>query len=473
MTVASLRVASYFLASVSIANVILFVWQFNTHVFSGTTSSALDIGHMEPEDLRLHTEQPRLRQKKLADHESKSEGRRLSCVENSHHNKRVLFFYGTRPEINKMAPVIQTFRTNASNNTFKPLSIFTGQHVDLIKPFEMFWNMSADFHLRGTMQNQQTLTALTGRLITAIEESISPCASSDVWVVQGDTTSAFAVSLVAFYRQIPLVHIEAGLRTFNMRSPFPEEFNRKAIGLLANIHFAPTNLSRQNLIREGVDPNRIFITGNTGIDAVRLAGSMEVTNEQPPGIPVLHLWRHKYVLVTLHRRENQANMREIYDAIQNSTCPGAIFIVSVHPNPASSRASHELCKADSRFVCVPPLGYAETQWLLKHSSFVLTDSGGIQEETTWYGTPTIVVRSSTERPEAQMAGLTTVTINPAMLQSKTEDLCLSKSALYKQMSRRLLPFGDGHASERILQIMVSKHSLLEASPGQMRPPPAL
>ena len=278
--------------------------------------------------------------------------------------------------------------------------------------------------------------------------------------MQGDTTSAFAVGMVAFYRNIPLVHIEAGvaptltitsptvttmlpsgLRTFNMRSPFPEEFNRRAIGLLANIHFAPTNLSRHNLIHQGVEPERIFVTGNTGIDAVRLAGSMEGTDEQPPGIPALHLWRHKYVLVTLHRRENQADMEEIYNAIRNSSCPGAVFIIPVHPNPGSSEAPRQLCKIDSRFVCVPPLGYAETQWLLKHSSLVLTDSGGIQEETTWYGTPTIVLRSSTERPEAQMAGLSIVTTNPATLQRSTEGLCISKSELYKQMSRRLLLSG--------------------------------
>ena len=182
MRIAKLRVTKFLFAVVSIANVLLLVWQFSPHVISGMTLST-PATNVEPQaDLRQHAG-PSISKEKVPNFQSKSEGQRLSCVKNSQHKKRVLFFFGTRPEINKMAPVIKTFRMT-SNSTFTTLAIFTGQHQDLIKPFELFWNVSADFHLRGTMQKQQTLTALTGRLFGAIEDNIQPC-DNDVWVVQG------------------------------------------------------------------------------------------------------------------------------------------------------------------------------------------------------------------------------------------------------------------------------------------------
>lgn len=297
--------------------------------------------------------------------------------------RRMLFFFGTRPEVIKLAPVIHIFRERATQSGIRTLTVFTGQHIDLIAPLEQFWDVRIDLHISATMERNQTLAALTEKLTHAINAEIEPC-PRDIWVVQGDTTSAFVAGLVAFYRGIAVIHVEAGLRTYDMEAPFPEEFNRRAISLLASLHFAPTNLSRAHLLREGVPPARAFVTGNTGIDAVRIA---EPRATRPSFTP--RQWAalegKQLVLVTLHRREKQGTMRSVYEAIQRSVCPGVAFIVPIHPNPAAAEAPKKVCAEDPRFVCVPPQGYGETHWLLKRALMILTDSGGCAFTWPRYG----------------------------------------------------------------------------------------
>jgi len=288
--------------------------------------------------------------------------------------RRVLFFFGTRPELIKLAPVIRLFRDKASESGIHPVAIFTGQHMDLIAPLERFWDVKIDLHISAIMERNQPLAALTEKLTHAIATEIEPCAR-DVWVVQGDTTSAFVAALVAFYRRIALIHVEAGLRTHDIEAPFPEEFNRRAASLLASVHFAPTNLSRAHLLREGVPSERIFVTGNTGIDAVRIA-EPRATKPSFDAAQWAALEGKRIVLVTLHRRENQDTMRGVYEAIQRSACPGVAFVVPIHPNPVAAEAPRKVCAEDDRFVCVPPQGYGETHWLLKRAIMILTDSGG-------------------------------------------------------------------------------------------------
>jgi len=224
----------------------------------------------------------------------------LSCTtaDGDRSGRRLVVFFGTRPETIKMAPILHLL-TETNDTNFK--AVFTGQ---LVAPFAKFWKLKVDTHVTGTFTANQTLAMLSGSLIREVDKAIVPC-PNDVWLVQGDTTSAFAVGIVAFLRGTPVIHVEAGLRTFDMRSPFPEEFNRRAIGLMANIHAAPTLLSRENLVDQGVDPALISVTGNTGIDAARLAEPLIV---KPCGVPE----SNRTLYITMHRRENRDRMTEMY-----------------------------------------------------------------------------------------------------------------------------------------------------------------
>eukprot|EP00038_Savillea_parva_P020735 m.32270 g.32270 ORF g.32270 m.32270 type:complete len:911 (-) comp4879_c0_seq1:154-2886(-) len=367
--------------------------------------------------------------------------------------RRLVLFFGTRPETIKMAPVLAALTGNPSKlkgiRGFK--AVFTGQHPDLVKPFTKFWNIQVDAHVQGTFKASQSLPQLSAALIGQIDASVASC-PGDVWLVQGDTQSAFAAGFVAFLRSIPVVHVEAGLRTFDMRSPFPEELNRRAIGMMASLHAAPTELSRQNLIGQGVDPYNIIVTGNTGIDAARLA---ETHIERPANLPKSLSETSRMLLVTMHRRENRAHMKTYYDTIGSvSACTDTTVVISVHPSPAAKHAAMAACETYSHFVCLPPLNYGESQWMLKYAMVVVTDSGGLQEEATWYHTPSLVLRVSTERPEAVMAGTSLIAADVHVLEGALDQLCQppsNASALVKQMrSRHVRPFGDGFASQMIV-----------------------
>lgn len=362
---------------------------------------------------------------------------------------RICFFFGTRPEVIKIAPILKLLDTPSSEyyGMYKYLTVFTGQHPDLIKPFIDYWNIQIDITLHDTFKKNQSVNDLFSLLVSSIHSTI-PLYKNDVWLVQGDTTTALAASLVAFQNNIPIVHIEAGLRTFNMNSPFPEEFNRRTISSIASIHFAPSKLSKQNLLNEGVNPNRIIVSGNTGIDATRLTEQlMEKPKQIPEGVP--------FVYVTTHRRENFPYLSSIYNAIgTNAQCNGVIFVVAVHKNPIAAKIMRTACQLYPNVLkCIAPLSYTESQWMLKHSIFVLTDSGGLQEEATWYNTFVLVVRQNTERPEAIHAGLSCLVNNNTIMLQQMKHRCQSKNTYLEatsSLTTKSYPFGDGYTANRIL-----------------------
>jgi UDP-N-acetylglucosamine 2-epimerase (non-hydrolysing) len=371
---------------------------------------------------------------------------------------RYVVFFGTRPETIKMAPILQLL-SETHDASFK--AVFTGQHPDLVAPFAKFWRIAIDVHVTGVFRAGQSLAKLTASLIYGIDRAIKRC-PGDIWLVQGDTTSAFAAGYVAFLRGTPVIHVEAGLRTFDMRSPFPEEWNRRVIGMMATLHAAPTKLSRENLIGQGVSPSSIVVTGNTGLDAARLAQPHIV---RPDGLPD----SDRLVFVTMHRRENRDRMAQFFAALAAApACQTAHMVIPVHPNPAATKAALAACEANANFHCVEPLNYGQSQWMLKHAMFALTDSGGLQEEATWYSTPTLVLRASTERPEAVHAGTSMLTFDPDVLRSALAELCKpvgAPSALRDQMRRKALPFGDGYAAQQIMKAANGRPDLL-VSQGQ-------
>lgn len=396
----------------------------------------------------------------------------LSCSQQESDGRlHLLFFFGTRPEIVKLAPVILQFNGIES---VRVSCIFTGQQPNLMKSFLDYWNVKPDVYIPDTMQHGQSLAMLHSRLLSGIDSAVESCGDSagrQLWVVQGDTTTAYAAGSVAYYRGTPLAHVEAGLRTWDMQSPFPEEFNRRSLALISAFQFAPTQYNRLNLLAQGVDPQRIFVTGNTGIDAVRLAQ----INLSPPMLTIvgeslfsinsslnftnLVAQQKKIVLFTMHRRENKKIMAAIFETIESISCLTCVFIVPVHPNPVAREVAVTACTGSSKILCVEPMSYDATQYVIAHSRFLMTDSGGLQEEATYYSKPVVVLRDSTDRPEAVVSGQAVLLggsgVDLSELKKVVKNL-LSKpgSDMYKRMSINVTPFGEGYASELIAQAIL-------------------
>jgi UDP-N-acetylglucosamine 2-epimerase (non-hydrolysing) len=359
-----------------------------------------------------------------------------------HRSTNFVFFCGTRPEIIKMAPVVRAFKMAK----LRTVVVFSGQHPDIAEPFRKFWQIDFDVVVTDVFRAGQALGTSFGKLVTGIERQL-PKTEDDVWIVQGDTSTTLAAGMVAFFRGTPIVHLEAGLRTFNHAAPFPEEMNRRTLSLLASVHVPPTRLSEKRLLEQGVEPDRIFMLGNSGIDAARLA--------QPNVVPLADAVAvgTRLILVTLHRRENAQRLGDLYNAIGSHKPVNLTFIVPVHPNPAATKAARAACKTYDHLRCVSPLGYGETQWMLANSILVITDSGGLQEEATWYGRPVLVLREVTERTEAIHAGSSLLIPDAMDLRSVLPGLCRPGSELLRRMSKRTLPFGDGHTSERLVDLL--------------------
>ena len=364
---------------------------------------------------------------------------------------RVYIFFGTRPEIIKTAPVIRRFQ---QSHQFDVVTIFTGQHPDLIHPFLEIFEIKVDVWFNGVLKPNQSITDLISKMMLLTNQLKSH--NSDIWMVQGDTSTAFAIATVAFHRGLRIAHVEAGLRTFNMYSPFPEEFNRKTISSIATFHFAPTQKNKKVLLREGIPENHIFVTGNTVIDAVKYLQAHNKT-KMPESLQGANLSDKILILVTLHRRENIEIMSQLYSTIKNVSCGKCVFLVPVHPNPNAGKAARNICKEDpQRFLCSHPLSYEEVHWVMIRSQFILTDSGGLQEEATWYHVPVLVLRESTERMEAVEAGVAVmVGMDLNILREKMIALLNKTHPLWKKMSQEHFPFGYGNASEQILNILES------------------
>jgi len=433
---------------------------------------------------------------------------------------KVLVVFGTRPEVIKLAPVIEALRQQAGPDThnvdhanavaFQPVICFTGQHREMVEPFLEIFDLKPDYDLR-VMQENQPLAGLTARLLVRLDKVLE--AEAPDWViVQGDTTTAMAASLAAFYRKIKVGHVEAGLRTEDKYNPFPEEINRRLISHLADLHFAPTRRARENLLKEGLDRRTVFVTGNTVVDALRMilkkaeghdrreklggrikvikadgqarnkpgrgnrqaknkgrndargenswlgdilkrgraTDSLAVTAAVSPARP------KKLILVTAHRRESFGEgMERICQAISRVIDRVAeaevIFPVHLNPNVRSVVLKH--LSGAERVHLVEPLDYLTFVYLMKQADLILTDSGGIQEEAPSLGVPVIIMRDKTERPEAVEAGVAWLGgTDPEIIEKLAVELLMKvESGEFRRGLKRRNPFGDGHAATRIVK----------------------
>lgn len=370
--------------------------------------------------------------------------------------KRIAIFFGTRPEAIKMAPVVAAFR---ACGRYRTLAISTGQHHEMLRQVVDIFALQVD-HEMGVMTPGQTLAGLSARLLERTEALLEK-ERPDLVLVQGDTTTVLMVALACFYRNIPVGHVEAGLRTGNLRSPFPEEANRRLAGTLATLHFAPTELSRRNLLAEGIAEHSVVVTGNTVIDALE----MEVARQEEAGIragiqqdlsDLLGIDWHgrRLVLITGHRRENfGGGMEAICRAVRRLSVQFAdvLFVYPVHLNPNVCGPVQELLSGHENIRLIEPQAYRTFVALMRAATLVLTDSGGVQEEAPGLGKPVLVMRDTTERPEGVEAGtVRLVGADEENIVAGVRSL-LEDSAVYRVMAEATNPYGDGRASVRIVE----------------------
>lgn len=371
---------------------------------------------------------------------------------------KVLTVMGTRPEAVKLAPVVKTLDTD---HRFLSRVCFTSQHDYLLQQIARAFGVKSDYNLR-LMTDNQTLHQLTSKVLLSTRMVIER-EKPDVVIVQGDTTTAFATGLSAFYLGVPIAHVEAGLRTGNLRAPYPEEANRVLLSRLATIHFCPTEQSRDNLLREEVCESRIILTGNTVIDALKMAlarvGEAEPHRwyEQFDGaLPAIADHRRKLILVTLHRREHFGQgLRSICEGIRQlaRSLPDASIVYPVHLNPNVRKPVMEVLANINNVHLIEPLEYEPFVYLMNRAYMIVTDSGGVQEEAPALGKPVLVMRESTERPEAVAAGSAIlVGADAARLESECIRLFTDRAA-YQRMARVSELFGDGRASVRIAEAL--------------------
>lgn len=364
----------------------------------------------------------------------------------------VLVVFGTRPEAIKLAPVINELRRRPNMNVSV---VTTAQHRELLDQVLKVFGIVPDADL-AVMQPRQTLAELSGRVLQHVDRLLTTT-PADIVMVQGDTTSAFTCGLAAFYRGVPVAHVEAGLRTSSPVNPFPEEMNRRLTTVLSSLHFAPTSRARDSLLKEGVSADAVFVTGNTVVDALLQiresdpyrAARTRITTE--PG--------ERLLLVTLHRRESWgaplAGMCRAIRTIAERRSDVRV-VVPVHLNPAVRQIVYEALGGVSRVSLIEPLEYFDFIALMEASWLVLTDSGGVQEEAPTLGRPVLVLRDTTERPEAVEHGVARlVGTNPDAIVSTTMTL-LDEPEQRERMARPVNPFGDGHASQRIADILESR-----------------
>ncbi|MBD1891064.1 UDP-N-acetylglucosamine 2-epimerase (non-hydrolyzing) [Coleofasciculus sp. FACHB-SPT9] len=362
---------------------------------------------------------------------------------------KVCITLGTRPEAIKLAPVIQKFQESL---TFQTHVILTGQHREMVEQVMQLFGLNADQNLE-IMQHQQTLTDITCRSLRGLE-TVFKQLQPHLVVVQGDTTTAFAAALAAFYQKIPVGHVEAGLRTDELFNPYPEEANRRLISQLTQLHFAPTTLAVENLQRSGVT-GEVHHTGNTVIDAL-----LTVAKSQPDcPIPGLDWSGYRTLLATVHRRENWGEpLRGIAEGFLQilDKFSDTALLLPLHRNPTVREPLQELLGNHPRIFLTEPLDYAELVGAIQRCYLVLTDSGGLQEEAPSLGKPVLVLRETTERPEAVAAGTAKlVGTEPNQILAAATELLSDRSA-YQAMATAINPFGDGRSAERILQV-VEKH----------------
>lgn len=370
---------------------------------------------------------------------------------------KVLSIFGTRPEAIKMAPVVHAL---AQTTGIQSQVCVTAQHRQMLDQVLHLFDITPEFDL-DLMKPNQALSQLTADILTSLDPLLDQV-KPDWILVQGDTTTVMAASLAAFYRKIKIGHVEAGLRTQDKWQPFPEEINRRLASVMADLHFAPTEFARQNLLHEGIRPDSIILTGNTVIDALQhiaaLPEPVEVTDW-------MRIWGvaagdRRLVLVTAHRRENWGKpLESICAALRDLALKhkdDLHFIYPVHLNPNVQEPVYRILSDLPNFTLVPPLEYLPLVHLLKHATVALTDSGGIQEEATGMGVPTLVLREVTERPEGVEAGVLKLVGTDAQVIFDTAQELLTNPAAHERMARAANPFGDGNAAGRIVAALVEQ-----------------
>jgi UDP-N-acetylglucosamine 2-epimerase (non-hydrolysing) len=370
--------------------------------------------------------------------------------------KKVSFVFGTRPETIKLAPVILAMRDRSD---LMPHVCVTAQHREMLDQMLTVFGITPDVDLN-LMQPNQVLSGLTANALMSVASYLAEH-RPDMVVVQGDTTTTFSAALAAFYDRVPIAHVEAGLRTWDKSSPFPEEINRSLTSRLADIHFAPTDWARGNLLREGIAENKIFVTGNTVIDALKLAiAKTRIDKSSVAGLPVDLMngnSQRPLVLITSHRRENFGpGFQSICEAIRRlaEEFSEAAFVYPVHLNPSVREPVFRLLSGIDNVFLLEPLSYLSFVSLLDRSKFVLTDSGGIQEEAPTLNKPVLVMRNTTERPEGVEAG-TAKLVGTEVEHIVTEARKLLANGDSTGSTPQVNPFGDGYASQRIVQIIAT------------------
>lgn len=371
--------------------------------------------------------------------------------EQSRLKKKIAVIFGTRPDAIKLAPVIQKIR--AEDQHFRLVTIATAQHRQMLDDVLRVFKIKPQYDLN-IMVRGQTLESITRKAIRKLDHVLT-IENPDLVVVQGDTTTSFVASLAAFYRKIPVAHVEAGLRTGDKRRPFPEEMNRRLISYIADVHFAPTGTAKRALLREGVNPDSVFITGNTVIDALYscirnryLFHRRELNRLASNG--------GKIVLITIHRRESWGEpLVNACKAIRDLALMycSVNFVFPVHLNPNVRKHVYTVLSNIPNVILLPPLLYSDFVNLLSRSYFVMTDSGGIQEEAPALGLPVLVLREVTERPEAVKCGAAQIVGLETKAIVRAASKLLSDSELYRKMSVVNNPFGDGRAAERVVSVL--------------------
>ncbi|SDK15246.1 non-hydrolyzing UDP-N-acetylglucosamine 2-epimerase [Sediminibacillus albus] len=358
---------------------------------------------------------------------------------------KVMTIFGTRPEAIKMAPLV--LELNKRPEQFEAIVTVTAQHREMLDQVLGIFGITPDYDLN-IMKSRQTLAQITNRALEGLDEVMKQT-NPDIVLVHGDTTTTFAASLAAYYNQIAVGHVEAGLRTWNKYSPYPEEMNRQLTGIMADLHFSPTNQSKQNLIKENKPADSIFVTGNTAIDALKTTVDSNYSSK------ILDkLGGKRLVLMTAHRRENLgSNMQQMFRAIKRlvETHDDIQVVYPVHLNPVVRETAIEILGNDDRIKLIEPLGVVDFHNFASRAHLILTDSGGVQEEAPSLGVPVLVLRDTTERPEGIKAGTLKLAGTVEDNIFHLADELLSDPAAYAAMAKASNPYGDGQASVRIAE----------------------
>lgn len=360
--------------------------------------------------------------------------------------KKVMLVFGTRPEAIKMCPLVNELKARKNIET---IVCVTGQHRQMLDQVLETFSVIPDYDL-SIMKERQTLFDVTTNILEKIRGVLEE-ARPNIVLVHGDTSTTFVTSLACFYLQIPVGHVEAGLRTYDIYSPYPEEFNRQAVGIISKYNFAPTNMSKDNLLREGKKKNTIYVTGNTAIDALKTTVREDYTHPELDWAKDSRL-----IMITAHRRENLGEpMHHMFRAIRRiiDEYPDVKAIYPIHMNPVVRQTAEEELSGCDRIRIIEPLDVLDFHNFLSRSYLILTDSGGIQEEAPSLGKPVLVMRDTTERPEGVEAGtLKLVGTDEEVIYCNFKELLEDENA-YKKMSQASNPYGDGHACERIADVL--------------------